>query len=88
MKIARTDMAGFDSFIVMMSEFPERQQKTDIENRIINKYGEVTIYFISSKPNESDLWITNKIGLELDHHDDYSRIDFDFVLFKDPSFYI
>lgn len=88
MKIARTDMAGFDAFIIMMPEFPEKPQKAEIENSITTKYGEVTIYFISSKPNESDLWITNKFGVENDHHDDYSRIDFDFVLFKDPEFYI
>lgn len=88
MKIARTNLPGFDCFIILSEGLLDREDRERIENQLIQKYGEVTIYNTSSKSSEKDLWVTNKLGVAKDRHDDFQSIDFEFVLFKDPSFFI
>ncbi len=88
MKIARTDIAGFDCFIILSDGLLDKPAKQELQEKIFEKHGPVVIYNSSSKYGEGDLWTTNKFGLENNRHDDYQNIDFEFVLFKDPSFYI
>ncbi len=88
MKIAKTNIAGFECFIILSDGLLDKEAKQQIQEEIFHKYGEIVIYNASSKTGEGDLWTTNKYGLENDRHDDYQNIDFEFVLFKDPSFYI
>lgn len=88
MKIARTNLPGFDCFIILSEGLLDREDRERIGNQLMQKYGEVTIYNTSSKSSEKDLWVTNKLGVAKDRHDDFQSIDFEFVLFKDPSFFI
>jgi len=77
MKIAKTTIVNWECFIIMTHELPDRDRKQEIEQQVFHKYGHITIYFISSKPEEGDLWITNKYGLDRGRHDFYKEIEFD-----------
>jgi len=88
MKIGRTDTPGFDCFILLTEGLLPKNEKESIEKDLFKKYGKVTIYNVSSRDGEGDIWTTNRFGLDKDRHDDFKDVDFDFVLFKNPEFYL
>ena len=88
MKIGRTDTPGFDCFIILTEKFLQKEEKEEIGRKIFDKYGPITIYFANTVEDGDDLWTTNRHGLDHDRHDEYQNVDFEFVMFKEPSFYL
>ena len=88
MKIAKIDGLDYDCFVILTDGLMPQELKVEVMDKFYQKYGKVTVFNASSKPSESNLWMTNKFGNKLNRHEDYLKIDFDFVIFKDSKLFI